>query len=254
MDSPGERTVHCFYKNNELAGYAAIDHVLALKGADGLYGPRRYVAVIGFGSVSRGAIHALHGRGFNNIHVYTRRPVHLVANQIPDVYHHHLDLTEGGELVVREQSGEARPLIAELGKADIICNGVLQDPDHPLMFVRNEQVGQLKARSTIVDISCDKGMGFEFAEPTTFEKPTFLVGKDVLYYSVDHSPSYLWDAASREISRAMIPYLPAVASGPEGWDSDETIRRAVEVRDGHVQNPKILSFQKREHGFPHATA
>ena len=31
--------------------------------------------------------------------------------------------------------------------------------------------------------------------------------------------------------------------GPAGLGGDETIRRAIEIRDGVVLNPKILSFQ-----------
>ena len=33
--------------------------------------------------------------------------------------------------------------------------------------------------------------------------------------------------------------------------ADETIRRAIEIRDGHIQNPRILSFQQRAPAFPH---
>jgi alanine dehydrogenase len=94
-------------------------------------------------------------------------------------------------------------------------------------------------------------MGFEWARPTTFEEPMFPVGDGVGYYAVDHSPSYLWNSATFEISEALLSYLPAVMNGPDGWDGDETIRRAIEIRDGVIQNPKILSFQGRDASFPH---
>jgi alanine dehydrogenase len=71
------------------------------------------------------------------------------------------------------------------------------------------------------------------------------------YYAVDHSPSYLWDSATWEISEALLPYLGAVVAGPAAWDADQTIRRAIEIRDGRIQNPKILSFQRRATEFPH---
>lgn len=250
-DTNGHRVLHVFYKNNELAGYAAVLHALQLVGIDGHYGPRRTVAVIGYGAVSRGAIYALQGRGFNNIHVFTRRPVHLVADQNPDVYYRQLAI-EGDEMVVRSLSGESRPLIDELSEADILCNGILQDTDRPMMFVRGSDVDRLKSRSLIVDVSCDRGMGFAFARPTTFDCPAFSVGDNVTYYSVDHTPSYLYDAASREISRALLPYLPAIVGGPDGWKECETIRRAIEIADGRIQNPKILSFQKRSPEYPHS--
>ena len=39
--------------------------------------------------------------------------------------------------------------------------------------------------------------------------------------------------------------------GPDAWDRDQTIRRATEIRDGVIRNPKILSFQRRSAEFPH---
>jgi hypothetical protein len=43
-------------------------------------------------------------------------------------------------------------------------------------------------------------------------------------------------------------------SGPAGWEGSETIRRAIEIRDGVVRNPRILSFQQREDEYPHRSA
>ncbi len=246
----GEKQMHIFYKNNELAGYAAIHHALQLSGRDGYYGPRRQVVVLGYGSVSRGAIQALHGRGFNNILVLTRRPSHLVRDQHPDCYYARLDDASDG-LEVVEQSGAHRPLISVLAGADIICNGVMQDTNRPMMFARSNEVDQLKPCSLIIDISCDEGMGFSFAKPTSFESPVFTAGKDITYYSVDHTPTYFWDAASREISRALIPYLETVLAGPDSWAQNETIRRAVEIERGIVKNSNILSFQQRSSEYPH---
>jgi hypothetical protein len=39
--------------------------------------------------------------------------------------------------------------------------------------------------------------------------------------------------------------------GPGAWDRDRTIRRAIQIRDGVIANPKILSFQRRSAEFPH---
>ncbi len=250
----GERLLHIFYKNNEIAGYAAVLHCLQLLGLDGHYGPRRRVVVLSYGSVSRGAIYALQGRGFNNISVFTRRPPHLVADQNPDVYHGQYYPGSDGNLMARGADGKERPLMDELADADIICNGVLQDTNKPVMFVREEDIHRLKARSLIIDISCDQGMGFSFARPTTFADPVFQVGERITYYSVDHTPTYLWNAASREISKALLPYLGVVAEGPRAWDADGTIKKAVEIRDGVIQNPNILRFQRRRAEYPHAAA
>jgi alanine dehydrogenase len=94
-------------------------------------------------------------------------------------------------------------------------------------------------------------MGFSWARPTTFEEPAFAVGDNITYYAVDHSPSYLWNSASWEISEALLPYLETVLAGRDAWDDDQTLRRAIEILDGTVRNPDILSFQHRLPDYPH---
>lgn len=247
----GQKLMHIFHRNNELAGYAGILHALHQLGIDGHYGPRRNVVVISYGCVARGAIYALQGRGFNNIHVYTKRPVHLVADQNPDTYHHQFFLNNEGTVLSRSPDGTVRPFIDVLGEADIIVNCTLQDTDNPIHFVKADEVHRLKRRSLIVDVSCDKGMGFPFARPTTFDSPVFTVGSDVTYYSVDHTPSYLWDAASREISKAMIPFLLTLMGGQSAWEGNATIKNAIEIMQGRVLNRKILTFQGRASSYPH---
>jgi alanine dehydrogenase len=79
----------------------------------------------------------------------------------------------------------------------------------------------------------------------------FEVGDHVRYYAVDHTPSYLWDSATWEISEALLPFLGTVMGGPVKWEADETVRRAIEIQDGTVVNPAILDFQHREAGYPH---
>jgi alanine dehydrogenase len=103
-----------------------------------------------------------------------------------------------------------------------------------------------------VDVSCDEGMGFECAVPTTFSDPMFTAANGVRYYGVDHSPAYLWNSATWEISSALLPFLRCVMAGPDNWNGDETVHKAIEIRHGVVQNPKILSFQGRAAEYPHA--
>src|SRR5438477_6476912 len=87
--------------------------------------------------------------------------------------------------------------------------------------------------------------------PTSFAQPIFTVANHVHYYGVDHSPSYLWNSATWEISGALLPHLRTVLAGPDAWDANDTIRRAIEIRDGTIQNPRILTFQHRAPDYPH---
>jgi hypothetical protein len=42
--------------------------------------------------------------------------------------------------------------------------------------------------------------------------------------------------------------------GPTAWKENETIARAIEIRDGVIQNPAILEFQNRSAEYPHMMA
>lgn len=251
----GVRGLHAFYRNNELAGYCSVLHALELIGIDGYYGPRRRVAVLGFGSVSRGAVNALRGRGFSDIVVYTQRPPNLVRDRQVGCRYRRMQRPAGpGEAATAVlEDGSTRALADELARAEILVNGTLQDTDRPFMYLRAGEEERLRPGSLIVDVSCDEGMGFVFARPTSFDEPVFRVGDDeqILYYGVDHSPTYLWDSATWEISEALLPHLETVMRGAEAWAADPTLRRAVEIREGAIRNEKILTFQQRAPDYPH---
>ena len=244
---------HTFYKNNEMAGYCAVLHALQLKGIDGHYGDQRKVIIFSFGAVSRGAIYALKAHGFRDITICIQRPDYEVREEILDC--HYVTIRSGHEgearMLVVEHDGTERPLSELIGQSEIIINGTFQDPNEPLLFVTEEEKSCLKPDCLIIDVSCDDGMGFYFAKPTTFKDPMFKVGK-VDYYAVDHTPSYLWESASRSISAALIVHLPTVVEGRESWQQNETIRRAVNIDNGVIVNPIILAFQKRQPHYPHA--
>jgi len=246
----GDKSMHTFYKNNELAGYAGVNHALSLTGISGFYGKPLKAVVISFGSVSRGAIYALQGQGFQDITVLTGRPSNEVKDQIPGMTFKQMKNDGSGNMFVVEPDGSTRPFTEILADVQIIVNGVLQDSDHPKMFVPACDVDKLMKGTLIIDISCDEGMGFWCAKPTSFEDPIFEVdGK--YYYAVDHSPSYYWNAASWEISKALLPFLPIVMKGEKVWEKDKTISKAIEINNGIIQNQKIISFQKRKKKYPY---
>ena len=243
--------LHTFYRNNEMAGYCGALQALQLKGIDGYYGRSRKVLVFSLGAVSRGAINALMGRGFTDITICTQRPVHAVREEFLGCRYVHMRRGEEGEarMVVEDDDG-TRPLLDLIGQSDIVVNGILQNPSRPVMFVAEDEIGSLKPGCLIVDVSCDAGMGFPFARPTTFEEPIVKVGA-VDYYAVDHTPSYLWESATRMISTPLLAYLPAVLAGRDSWAKHETLRRAVDIDRGVVTREAILSFQHREAAYPH---
>ena len=243
---------HTFYKNNEMAGYCAVIHALQLKGIDGHYGDQRKTIIFSFGAVSRGAIYALKAHGFRDITICIQRPDHEVREEILDC--HYVKVREGVEgearMMVVEHDGTNRPLGDLISEADIIVNGTYQETAHPVNFVIESEADCLKPNSLIIDVSCDEGMGFFFAKPTTFKNPLFRYN-NTDYYGVDHTPSYLWESATRSISAALIVYLQTILKGALQWQKDETIRRAINIEQGIIKNTAILAFQNRENVYPY---
>jgi alanine dehydrogenase len=248
----GSFELHVFHENNELAGYCSVLHAMQLRGMTGEYGRKLRGAVISFGATGRGAVTGLMAMGIREISGLTRRPAAAVADPI-----------HGVEMITfaRDPDHPSQPLeldaphesVAEfLAEHDVVVNCMLQDTDRPLILVTRAELDQFRPGALFVDVACDEGMGFEWARPTTFADPMFDLGAGRFNYGVDHSPSLMWDSATWSISEALIPHLPALMSGPDGWETSETVRRAIEIHDGAVLNPKILSFQNRAAEFPHA--
>lgn len=242
---------------DHVAGHASREEILAecdvvllpkpqLAGLTGDYGSQLSAVVIGFGATARGAVTALNAHGVHQVAVLTNRDVAAVGSPIHSVLIRQLDHGPDQETlshVITDQGH--RPIADYLAENDIIVNCTLQDTAHPVTYLSTDDLARFRPASVVVDVSCDLGMGFEWARPTGFDDPTFLVGPDVLHYAVDHSPSYLWRSATWENSRALLPFLRPVLDGPAGWDADETVRRAIAIREGRLVDPAIAAFQGR---------
>jgi alanine dehydrogenase len=246
--------LHVFHKNNEIAGYCSVLHAMQLAGITGSYGRRLRAAVIGFGATARGAVTALNAHGVDDVRVLTNREIAAVGSPIHSTQiiqmGHDPDTPE--RVWADTPDGGPIPVARVLADNDIVVNCVLQDPGAPLVFLTEDDLAAFTPGSLIVDVSCDVGMGFSWAHPTSFTHPIIEMANGVHYYAVDHSPSYLWNSATWEISEALLPHIETLLAGPATWNVTPTISRAIEIRDGVVLNPIILSFQHRDDAYPHA--
>lgn len=245
-DRGGRSSIHVFQKNNEMAGYCGVQHALELRGVDGNFGAPLRAAVLSFGSVGRGAVLALQSHGVRDITVFTHRPSFLVGCQVPGIRYRQVSVDKTGCAAVHNDSGTAVPLLEELSQSDILVNCTLQEPTRPVVFIRNSDIMAFRKECLVIDISCDERMGFEFAAPTTFDHPFRRLG-NLLYYSVDHTPSLMWDSASWEISKSLLPYLSDFLACRE----NPVLENATDVKNGIIQNKAILAFQKRSPVYPY---
>lgn len=243
----GNDNCHIFYRNNELAGYAAIQHMMMLVGRNGYFGNKLSAAVLGFGASARGAISSLKSLGIENITVYSRRPSYLINGPIQSVDYQCIK-TFNDECYLSEDNVYLKASEI-LSTYDVIVNCVLQDPLNPLVFITQDDIEFFDRQTEIIDISCDKGMGFEFAVPTTFERPIIKPSDLINYYSVDHTPTLYWDSASYEISKAVLAFIGLFLDN--NWVNNDTLKNATEIFNGKILNKKILAFQSRNKSYPH---
>ena len=161
---------HVFWRNNELAGEAAVMHAFQC------YARMPYetkVAVIGRGNTARGAIKVLNMLGAD-VRQYDRRTEELLRD--------------------------------ELGQYDVIVNCVLWDVMRKDHIIYRDDLKHMKRNSMIVDVSCDRNGGIETSIPTTIENPTYIVD-GVLHYVVDHTPALFHKTFTWNNSEVIWPYI-----------------------------------------------
>jgi hypothetical protein len=237
--------LHVFHKNNELAGYCSVLHALQLAGLTGDYGRRLSAVVIGFGATARGAVTALNAHGVHEVAVLTNRDVAAVGSPIHSVRIRQFEHEPDGQRshVITERGRE--PLAAYLAENDIVVNCTLQDTANPLIYLHDEDLPAFRPGSLIVDVSCDLGMGFSWARPRV--RGAHLPGRRQRPL-LRRRPQPVVPVELRDLGEQQRadPVPAAVLEGGPSWDADETLSRAIEIRDGRVVNPAILAFQGRE--------
>lgn len=167
---------HVFYRNNELAGEAAIMHAFQC------WGEMPYnckVALLGRGNVSRGAFKLLSMLGAE-ITVYDKRTEQLLRS--------------------------------ELGKYDVIVNAILWDTHRDDHIIYTEDLKRMKKGAMIVDISCDRNGGIESSIPTTIEEPVYI-RDGIMHYVVDHTPALCYKTVSESLSHECTKYIDALITG-----------------------------------------
>ncbi len=161
---------HVFWRNNELAGEAAVIHAFQC------YGKMPYetkVAVLGRGNTARGAIKILNMFGAQ-VMQYDRHSEHLLREEIADY--------------------------------DVVVNCIAWDLKRIDHIIYKTDLLRMKPNAMIIDVSCDKNGGVETSTPTTIEHPIYVVN-NIVHYVVDHTPSLFYKTFTYDNSAIIYPYL-----------------------------------------------
>lgn len=189
---------HIFYRNNEIAGEAAIFHAFMLHG---ISPTNANVAIVGKGNIARGAMKILYSLGAN-VTVYDRQSEKLLRQELP--------------------------------KYDTVVNAVNWDVFRKDHIIYKDDLKKMKPNSLIIDISCDRNGAVETSVPTTIENPTYCVD-DVTHYVVDHTPSIFFKTASKSISEIVSSYLDPLIEGAENEVLDRArIITGDEIHDARI--------------------
>ncbi|MCQ2455365.1 MAG: N(5)-(carboxyethyl)ornithine synthase [Clostridia bacterium] len=173
-----DRGRHVFWRNNEIAGEAAIMHAFQ---CFGLMPKGSKVALIGRGNVSSGALRILTLLGAD-VTIYSRNVESLFRD--------------------------------EFSKYDVIVNALLWDVYRKDHLIYREDLKKMKKNSMIIDISCDRAGAIESSIPTTIENPYYYVD-GVFHYVVDHTPSLVYKTTSKAISVEVAKYIDLLVEGKE---------------------------------------
>jgi len=197
---------HVFWRNNEIAGEAAIMHAYTLYG---LFPYNTKVAILGRGNVARGALKILTLMGAD-VMVYTKKMEQLFRK--------------------------------EISKYDVIVNAILWDTSRKDHIIYKEDLKRMKKGALIIDISCDRNGGIETCIPTTIDNPTYVID-GITHYAVDHTPSLFYKTISESLSEIMIMYIDDLI---EGNMNNDVLNNSLIIDHGKIIDQRIILFQNRK--------
>ena len=197
---------HSFWRNNEIAGEAAVFHAYM---CHGVFPYHTRAAVLGRGNVARGAIKTL--------------------NYL------------GAEVVQYDKNQESL-FKKELSSFDVIVNAILWDTSRKDHIIYKEDLKRMHRGSLIIDISCDKNGGIETSVPTTIDHPIYVLD-GVTHYVVDHTPSLFWKTATEGISAEVSKYLDLFILDKTA--SSRVLSKCLIIDRGTILDRRIKEFQHR---------
>lgn len=197
---------HSFWRNNEIAGEAAVFHAYM---CHGVFPYNTKAAVLGRGNIARGAIKTLNYMGAE-VMQYDRKTEHLFRQ--------------------------------ELGQFDVIVNGILWDTTRKDHIIYKEDLKRMKRNALIIDVSCDRNGGIETSIPTTIENPTYQV-EGVTHYVVDHTPSLFWKTTTESLSAEFVKYIDYLIEDKS--EACDVLRSCHNFENGQILDDRINKFQGR---------
>src|SRR5215213_804848 len=97
-----------------------------------------------------------------------------------------------------------------LPRADLVIGAVLVAGARAPFVIKRDQLGLMKKRAVLVDVSIDQGGCFETSRPTTHSDPVYEVD-GVTHYCVANMPGAVPVTSTFALTNATLPYVLAIA-------------------------------------------
>jgi alanine dehydrogenase len=135
-----------------------------------------------------------------------------------------------------------------LPRVDLVIGAVLVYGARAPYVIKRDQLGLIKERAVLVDVSIDQGGCFETSHPTTHSDPVYEVD-GVTHYCVTNMPGAVPVTSTFALTNATLPYVLALAEhGVEGAIEElPGLKPGVNVADGKITHPAVAEGTSMEY-------
>ncbi len=136
--------------------------------------------------------------------------------------------------------------IKELSKtADVIIGSVLVVGDRAPQLITKDMLKEMRPGSVLVDVAIDQGGCFETSQPTTHEKPTFIID-GIVHYCVANMPGAVPTTSTIALTNATLPYVLKIAD--TGWEkacqNNSDLKNGLNIIKGSVVHQAVANAFK----------
>ena len=127
-----------------------------------------------------------------------------------------------------------------LPQADLVIGAVLVHGARAPYVIKRDQLGLMKQRAVLVDVSIDQGGCFETSRATTHTDPVYEVD-GVTHYCVANMPGAVPVTSTFALTNATLPYVLALADEglPGAIERLPGLKPGVNVAAGKVTHPAV---------------
>jgi len=127
-------------------------------------------------------------------------------------------------------------------KADLLVGAVLVPGAAAPKLITRPMLKTMKPGSVLVDVAIDQGGCFETSQPTTYERPTYVVD-NIVHYCVANMPGGVPKTSAVALNNATLPYIEKLASGGLAavLESETGFRAGLNVWQGKITHSAVAS-------------